>query len=253
MDITLAILAALAGYLLGSISFARLVAGRVSPETDITKFHIPIPNSDLVYEDDAVSATLVNLNLGWQYGCLTSILDMGKAMAPMLAFRWLFPGQPYDLVVSAAAMVGHNWPLYHKFQGGRGESVLYGSMLLIDPLGAVASNAAAGILGLLFGQVNILRWGGMPLLIPWLWLRSGSPALVIYIIAMNVIFWIAMRRDIRQYVRIIRTGGFQTQAEWSRFLDMGSGLGAFIDRYSLPSLLRGARSRFGQDREAGRG
>jgi acyl phosphate:glycerol-3-phosphate acyltransferase len=238
MEFLTIIISAVAGYLMGSISFARIVASRVKPEADITKYYIPIPNTDLVYEDDAVSATLVNLNLGWQYGCLTSILDMIKVIVPMVAFRLVFPAQPYYLTVSAAAIVGHNWPIYHKFQGGRGESVFYGSMLLIDPLGAVICNVGAVILGIIIGQINMIRWGGMALLIPWLWIRTSSPIIMSYIIFMNVVFWIAMRKDIKQFYLIYRAGGFQTQAEWSDFLDMSSRPGHFIDQYSLPALLK---------------
>lgn len=232
------VISILVGYLFGSISFARIVAGRVKPEVDITKYIEPIPQSNLVYEDDAVSATLVNLQVGWQYGCLTSILDMIKAIVPMIGFRLLYPDQPYDLIASAAAMVGHNWPIYHQFKGGRGESVVYGSMLVIDPLGAVVSNVAAVIFGIIIGQVHLVRWGGMLLLIPWLWLRTNNPFTIGYIIFVNVVFWIAMRKDVMQYYQIYKEDAFETQAEWSDFLDMSRGLGKFMDQYSLPALFK---------------
>jgi glycerol-3-phosphate acyltransferase PlsY len=238
MDLLIALSAAVVGYLMGSISFARIVAGRVKPEADITKYVEPVPQSDLVYEDDAVSATLVNLNVGWQYGCLTSILDMLKAILPMLAFWFIFPEKPYYLIVSAAALVGHNWPLYYNFKGGRGESVVYGSMILIDLLGAVVCNIAAVILGLVVGQVHVVRWGGMALLIPWLWWRTHDPIILIYIIFMNIVFWISMRNDVRQYYLIYKERAFQTQEEWSDFYDMSSGLGRFMDRYSLTALIK---------------
>ena len=238
MDLLIALSAAVVGYLMGSISFARIVAGRVKPEADITKYVEPVPQSDLVYEDDAVSATLVNLNVGWQYGCLTSILDMLKAIVPMLAFWFIFPEEPYYLIVSAAALVGHNWPLYYNFKGGRGESVVYGSMILIDLLGAVVCNIAAVILGLVVGQVHVVRWGGMALLIPWLWWRTHDPIILIYLIFVNIVFWISMRNDVRQYFLIYKERAFQTQEEWSDFYDMSSGLGRFMDRYSLTALIK---------------
>jgi glycerol-3-phosphate acyltransferase PlsY len=237
MDPLIALLAALIGYLMGSISFARIVAGRVKPEADITKYVEPLPDSDLVYEDDAVSATLVNLHVGWQYGCLTSILDMIKVIVPLVVFLLLFPDQPYYLIVSVAAMVGHNWPIYYHFNGGRGESVFYGSMLVIDPLGAVVCNIAAVILGVLIGQVHMVRWGGMALLIPWLWWRTNDPYIVAYGVFMNVVFWIAMRGDLRQYREIYRSGALRSQEDWSDFLDMSRELGRFMDRYSIPALI----------------
>lgn len=223
---------------MGSISFARIVAGRVKPEADITKHVRPVSDSDLVYEDDAVSATLVNLHVGWQFGCLTSILDMLKAIIPMVVFLLLFPEQIYYLIVSAVAMVGHNWPIYYRFSGGRGESVFYGSMLIIDPLGAVVCNIAAAVLGVLIGQVHLVRWGGMAFLIPWVWWRMEDPDVVAYVVIVNIIFWISMRNDVRQYYQIYKTGAFQSQEEWSDLLDMTTELGRFMDRYSLPALLK---------------
>ena len=68
MEPIIVLIAVFIGYLMGSIAFARIVAGRVKPEADITRYVEPAPNSDLVYEDDAVSATLVNLHVGWQHG-----------------------------------------------------------------------------------------------------------------------------------------------------------------------------------------
>jgi glycerol-3-phosphate acyltransferase PlsY len=233
------ILVAAIGYLLGSISFARIVAAIVDPSKDVTKWHLSVPNTDLTYEDDAASATLVNLNIGARYGCLTSILDMVKVIVPMLILERLAPSQPYALIVSAAAMVGHNWPIYHHFHGGRGESVVYGSMLVIDPLGPVVTNVVAGMLGFLSGSVHVLRWGGMILLIPWVWWRTGGdPAYVAYIVFMNAAFLFAMRKDWRQYVRFHKAGAFPDQASLSTFLDMGSELGRSMDRYSIPALAR---------------
>jgi hypothetical protein len=84
----------------------------------------------------------------------------------------------------------------------------------------------------------MVRWGGMVLLIPWLWIRTSNPIIMSYIIFMNVVFWIAMRKDIKQFYLIYRAGGFKTQAEWSDFLDMSSRPGHFIDQYSLPALLK---------------
>jgi hypothetical protein len=64
MDFLIGWFAAAVGYLMGSISFARIVAGQVKAEAGITKYVEPVPKSDLVYEDDVVSATLVNLHVG---------------------------------------------------------------------------------------------------------------------------------------------------------------------------------------------
>jgi glycerol-3-phosphate acyltransferase PlsY len=239
------IIAAATGYLFGSISFARLVARVFSPGTDISKHVESVSDSDLVYVDDAVSATLVNLHIGPRYGCLTSVMDMLKAIMPMRFFQRRAPEAPYHLVVSAAALVGHNWPLYHDLKGGRGESVTYGSLLLIDPAGAVVCNVAALVLGFLAGQAHIVRWGGIVLLVPWLWFRTRDRSVLAWILFVNGAFWFAMRRDVRQYMTFHREGAFRNQEDLTDFLDMGPELGRYMDRYSIPALL--ARKRAGQN------
>ena len=238
MDPLLVILACLTGYLLGCISFARIVAGRVAPEVDVTRIVQPLKGSDLAFEDDAVSASTVMLNVGTRYGVVTGLLDMLKAALPTLVFRLLAPDQPYFLVASAMAVVGHDWPIYYRFRGGRGEAAIYGSMLVIDPLGVLACLLAAIVLGWLFGQVRLVRWSGMLLFIPWLWFRTGDPAFLVYAVIVNILFWFTMRNELRQHYLFQKRGVFRNQEELSKFMDMGSGLGRFLDRYSLPALLR---------------
>jgi len=237
MDPLLAILAGLTGYLIGSISFARIVAGRVAPGVDVTRIVQPLKGSDLVFEDDAASASSVMLNVGTRYGVVTGLLDMLKAAAPTLAFRLVAPDQPYFLIASALTVVGHDWPVYYRFRGGRGEATIYGSILVIDPLGVLACLLAAIALGWLFGQVRLVRWSGMLLFMPWLWLRTGDPAYLVYIVFVNFLFWFTMRNELRQHYVFEKRGVFHNQEELSRFMDMGGGLGRFLDRYSLPALL----------------
>jgi hypothetical protein len=57
MNLWMVLLAAVSGYLLGSISFARLVTKLLAPEQDISKIEIEVPDSVERFESDAISAT----------------------------------------------------------------------------------------------------------------------------------------------------------------------------------------------------
>ena len=233
------------GYLIGSVSPARLIARRVDPDADVTTYAQPIEGTDEVYHDTAASATLVNLKVGWQYGCLTSIIDMLKAVVPMLIVRWMLPDTPYDFVIAFGVLVGHNWPIYYKFHGGRGESVTYGSMLITDPLAPVVANVVAMVLGFAFGSVHFLRWTGIVLMVPWVWWRGNDRDVVIYLIAVAIVYLVAMRHDFVQMHGFHRRKVFASRAALTEFLDMGSGLGQAMDDYSIPALL-GRLRRSGQ-------
>jgi glycerol-3-phosphate acyltransferase PlsY len=235
------LLAAVVGYLIGSISWARIVARRVAPDADISTIAEPVPNTDLVFVSDSISATAARVHLGTRYGCLVAILDILKVAIPTLAFRVAFPDQPYYYVAAFFGLVGHVWPIYHHFKGGRGESAIYGGLLVIAPLGVLVTNLAGAVLGVLAGELLVLRWGGLVLMIPWLWWRTASTWALAYIVGVNIIYWWSMRPELRQYVEYQGKGVAPTQEELAEFMAMGTGLGRFMDRYSIPALLRRSR------------
>ena len=238
MELWIAILAGIIGYLTGSLSFARLVARGAAPEKTLQPIRQPIPNTDIVFESDSVSATMVRMQVGTRYGCLTAILDILKVMLPTLIFKLWQPAEPYFLITAALGLVGHDWPLYHRFKGGRGESAIIGGMLVINPLGLVITNLAGILIGWLAGDVLVLRWSFLILLIPWLWVQTQDPAHVVYAVVINLIYWGKMSPELIQFARILKQGGLSTQEEVAGDMAMGQKLGRFLDRYGAPSLVR---------------
>jgi glycerol-3-phosphate acyltransferase PlsY len=241
------IVALASGYLLGSISFARLVTRTVRPGEAPATVVIPLAQGDDVVESDLISASTARLQLGTRYGCLVALLDMAKVSLPTLAFRLWQPDAPYFLLAAAAGMVGHDYPLYYRFKGGRGESPLYGGLLVIDPLGVLVTNLAAGALGLALGYLLVLRLGGMVLMIPWLWFRTHDPAHVAYIVFVNGVYWFAVRGELRQYSHLMRRSESLSQEELAEMLGVGRGLGRLLDRLNWRARLL-ARLRPGTDR-----
>ena len=237
MNPWMAVIAGLIGYLFGSISSARLVTGRVAPGTNITRIEEPIPHSDQKFIVESVSATNVRLQVGTRYGCLTAILDMLKVALPTLALRLLFPDQPYYLIAAAMGLLGHDYPIYYRFKGGRGESATYGGLLVIDLLGVLVTNIGGVILGWLTGQLLVFRWAAFILFIPWMWFTTHDPWHLAYILFVNLVYWTSMRPELSQFFALLKTGSNPTQEEIDTFLGMGGKLGRLMDRYSLPGLI----------------
>ncbi len=238
MELWIAILAGIIGYLSGSLSFARLVARGVAPEKALQPIRQPIPNTDIVFESDSVSATMVRMLVGTRYGCMTAILDILKVVVPTLIFKLWQPAAPYFLITAALGLVGHDWPLYHRFKGGRGESAIIGGMLVIDPLGLIVTNLVGILIGWLAGDVLVLRWSFLILLIPWLWVQTQDPAHMVYAVVINLIYWGKMSPELIQFARILKQGGLSTQEEVAGDMAMGQKLGRFLDQYGAPSLMR---------------
>ncbi len=207
MDPVLIGIAILVGYLLGAISFARLVARVAVPETDISSTMMEIPGKNISLEMKSVSATSVMMHTGPKYGCLTSILDMAKVSIPTLAFMLMYPEENYFLITAVAGVAGHNFPIYYKFKGGRGVSPIFGSLLVIDWLAIPVTVLVSNILGLaLFRNVMIAYTGFTILLIPWMWFRFHQWAYVAYAVAVTLLFYLAMIPELKQYYALWQAG-----------------------------------------------
>lgn len=241
MDPVIALAATVVGYLLGSISFARLVARRVDRTVDVT--HIVTEVGDgVTFTSDAVSATSVRMKLGKRYGLLVALLDMAKVAIPVLVLRLLYPGEPYLYLAAAASVAGHNWPVYHRFKGGRGESAIMGALLVIDPVGLVLMLTLGMVIGFLAGNILVLEWTGFILMVPWLWVTTGDPAAVAFMVSVLAMWAIAMLPELRQYAAMIKLPNAPTNERMVAEYGMSARLGRAMDRYSIPALVKRYRS-----------
>lgn len=241
MNLLLGVMAAIAGYLFGSISAARLVVRLAATQPEVAKIAVEFPGYDIVFESDSVSASAVRLQLGARYGCLTAIVDMLKIALPTLAVRLWQPNDAYYLVLAGAGVLGHAWPLYYRFQGGRGESPILGGLLAVDAVGLLVTTVVGWCLGWVTGNLLVLRWSFLGLMIPWFWFRTHDFAPVLYVAFVNIVYWIAMLPEIRQYFKFRGQEQSPTQEELSRFWGMGGHVGRILDRHSLPALFKRKR------------
>lgn len=224
IDLSIAVIAALIGYLFGSFSFARIIGKVVAPQEDITKTEFGVPGMETKVVMTGVSATSLSMRKGPKAGCTTSILDMLKVTAPTLVFKLMYPEAPYFLITAAAGVVGHNWPIYHRFVGGRGLSAIFGGLFIIDWLGILVPNVLGMIIGIaLFQDVLLAYAAGTILLIPWLWWRTNDPWYVAYAVVVSTAFLIAMSPELRQYIKIKREGKAPDLKTTLATTDMGKG------------------------------
>lgn len=195
MNLGYIVFAAVAAYLIGSISFARLVTRWWTSGKDVTEQKISVDGSEEQYKVVSVGGNSASTILGAKGGMTVGILDILKVFLPTLFFKLYFPEQPiYSLTAAVAGMVGHIWPIYHGFHGGAGFSAIMGGLLVIDWLAILVVPIAGILLGMVILRnmvVASLSW--IWLLIPWLWWRfDGNPVYILYAVVLNILFLLAM-------------------------------------------------------------
>lgn len=71
--------------------------------------------------------------LGWQAGVLVGIHDIGKAILAVLLAGWIFPDLEYvPALAGVACILGHIFPFYLKFKGGKGLASYIGMTLALN-------------------------------------------------------------------------------------------------------------------------
>ena len=233
MDIQVALFAAVVGYLLGSISFARIVNRIVAPDEQITGIEVETRSKEK-FQVETVGGTSISMKLGAKYGGLTALLDMLKVAIPTLAFRFGYPGAPYFLITAAMGLLGHNWPIYHRFKGGRGLSAIYGGLLVIDFVGSLITSIVGMVLGVaVIKDVFTSYLAGLWLMIPWLWFRTHDLAHLAYIVFVNAIFLVAMIPEIRMMQDLKRRGMQDDMMTAMEATPMTRGIKKIAQRFGL--------------------
>jgi glycerol-3-phosphate acyltransferase PlsY len=194
------------GYLIGTISFARIIGRWRKPAANLSSTAFPIEESDETWTYEGVSATSVIHHVGGSWGLLVIALDAAKAFGPTLAVRLAMPDESCHLLVALAVVAGHVWPVWFRFRGGRGQACALGVMLAVDPLGIPFAMIAGAVFGLLvLTSVYAARNASIFFLIPWFWLRSGLGPELWFAVALSVLYSIALVPDVREELRVGRS------------------------------------------------
>lgn len=124
--IVLYALIAVVSYLLGSISTGILVA-KQKPEVDLRK-----------QGSKNTGATNVLRVMGKKSAAITFIGDFLKAIIACLIGLWLM-GTNGGMVAGLCVIIGHNWPAFFGWKGGKGVACSVAVMLVLFPIPALIS------------------------------------------------------------------------------------------------------------------
>ena len=141
-------LVAIVGYLLGSVPFG-LVVGKVYRGIDIRE-----------YGSGKTGFTNTLRSVGLGPALLVVFMDIGKGAVPVLLGRLVFDEPWAASIGGVAAVVGHTWPVFAGFRGGRGVATAFGAFLAIVPIAALALLVAGGIVLAATRYVSLMSMAG---------------------------------------------------------------------------------------------
>jgi glycerol-3-phosphate acyltransferase PlsY len=224
-------------YLLGSISFSRLVAAYLTPGEDISGAEIQFVGSSETLQVGHIGGNVVAQEFGARWGMLVSLLDIAKIALPSLVCKLIYPELPYYvLLVGIAGMAGHNWPIYYRFHGGMGFSPAMGSLLVVDWLSIIVLPIAGTLLGLIVRNMVVASLSWLWLLVPWMWFRTQDWVYVGYAISLNLLFLLAMIPEIKRALSYWREGKLEEYGEsMLKSNPMGRGLIRMAEKFNNPS------------------
>ncbi len=163
MDNTTIIIALALGYLLGSIPFGLFI-GRLGGQGDVREIG-----------SGNIGATNVLRTGRKDLAALTLLFDAGKAAVSALAIHHFF-GAPYHLIAAAAALIGHCFPIWLKFKGGKGVATFFGALLATAwPVGLIAA-ATWLVIAVVFKMSSMAA----------LWAAGTAPLVAFYLGYTNV-------------------------------------------------------------------
>jgi len=186
------ILLPIASYLVGAIPFGLLI-GRLAG--------IDVRSSG----SRNIGTTNVNRLLGKKFGIITLILDCLKGFLPIfLASKLLPEGSSREMILllcGILAVVGHMFPIYLGFKGGKGVATGLGVFLYLSPVAVVISCVVFVVTVTLSGFVSagsLLASGLFPL---WLLLLEQPVGAVLTGVIIAGLIWIKHHENIGRLIR----------------------------------------------------
>ncbi len=175
------VFAILAGYLLGSFPSA-FIASRLFKKRDIRELG-----------GGNMGTINAMREIGLVPGLLVLFFDVFKGVATVLLAGWLGVYIGVTFAAGLAAVIGHNYPAYLSFRGGKGGAVAMGVLAALVPPGAAAVGFAVMLaVVLLTSNMRLALSAGFAALPLLAWAFGGPASVALYALALALLLGIRM-------------------------------------------------------------
>jgi len=164
-------------YLLGSVP-SGLIIGKLSG-LDVRKAG-----------SGNIGATNLARLLGKKIGLLTLVADTAKGLIPILLAQEIGLSDPISALVGIAAFLGHVYPIFLKFKGGKGVATGFGVLLGLAPLATtilLLIFAAVAVMTRIVSLSSMVSAVAAPLVL-WLFYYSPTYIIMAALIAIMIVF-----------------------------------------------------------------
>lgn len=177
-------------YLIGSVSAAIITCKIMG---------LPDPRSSGSNNPGATNVLRIG---GKKAAFLTLMGDLLKGLIPVLIVKLIFPEEPILIALSAlAAFLGHLFPIFFEFKGGKGVATALGCIIALSPLVALC---AFGTWLVIFSTTRISSLSALTAAIVapiFLWLFDASLSVVMAVIIMDILLIIRHQANIQRILR----------------------------------------------------
>ena len=178
-------------YCLGSVSTGLLVAKKAKG-----------PDLRSVGSRNTGASNVLR-TMGWKYGLITFFGDMIKAVVACLIAKWLTSSIFGMMLAGLAVILGHNWPVFFGFKGGKGVASSCGVMVCCFPIPAVICFALTILIIWLTRYISV---GSMSMLILYaiivsVFCSGGNACIIVWTLILAVLCVIRHHANIGRLLR----------------------------------------------------
>jgi len=182
------ILMALFSYLLGAIPSGYIVYF-LSEKKDIRKFG-----------SHATGATNILRLKGWKFAIPVLLIDLFKGFFPTFLALQLFDDKGIALICAFLAILGHCFPVYIRFKGGKGMATAVGAFAAVSVIALLAALAVFVLFVALFRYVSLGSLASVMSMIPLSYCTTGNRELLIFSIAVFILISVKHSGNIKRLV-----------------------------------------------------
>lgn len=185
----LSIVVLLLAYLLGSISFSFLF-GKLLKGIDVRQ-----------HGSGNAGATNTLRVLGIVPALSVLALDIGKGVLGVWLGKWASDDVWVHLLAGILVIIGHNWPIYFGFRGGKGIATTIGVVATLAPLPFLVAGVAAIILVVITRYVSVgslVFTGLLPMIV---WVMGESTELIGATFLLAILAWFKHRSNLGKLIR----------------------------------------------------